>query len=104
MTSCFKSKANANVILFVEDTVNVIVCICRNSTSNCQGKVHAEMSIVCLFPQDTKNIDHVCQDMTKDEFKDVCKHARLIPHNFVVINLPSQKTTLNTEAVLIISC
>jgi len=50
----------------------------------------------CLFPQDQKNIDHVfnnhvSQDMTKEQFKKLCKTAWSKPHNFVVITLTSPK-------------
>jgi len=49
-----------------------------------------------LFPQDQKNIDHifndhVSQDMTKEQFRKLCKHAWAQPHNFVVIDSTSQK-------------
>jgi len=50
----------------------------------------------CLSPQDQKNIDHifndhVSQDMTKEQFKNLCKTARPKPHNFAVIDLTSPK-------------
>jgi len=50
----------------------------------------------CLFPQDHKNIDHifndhVSQDMTKEQFKKLCKTAWSKPHSFVVIDLTSSK-------------
>jgi len=50
----------------------------------------------CLFPQDQKNIDHifndhVFQDMTKEQFKKLCKTAWSKPRNFVVIDLTSPK-------------
>ena len=50
-----------------------------------------------LFPQDQKNIndhvfnDHVSQDVTKEQFKKLCKHAWSKPHNFVVIDLTSPR-------------
>ena len=55
-----------------------------------------ENANLCLFPQDLKNIDHifndhVSQDMTKEQFKKLCKTAWSKPHNFVVIDLSSPK-------------
>ena len=49
-----------------------------------------------LLPQDQKNIDHifndhVSQDMTKEQFKRLCKTAWSKPHNFVVIDLTLPK-------------
>jgi len=35
--------------------------------------------------------DHVSQDMTKEQFKKLCKYAWSKPHNFVVIDLTSPK-------------
>jgi len=49
-----------------------------------------------VFPQDQKNINHifndnVSQDVTKEQFKNLCKTAWSKPHNFVVINLTLSK-------------
>jgi len=58
--------------------------------------IRENANFFCLFPQDQKNIDHifndhVSQDMTKEQFKKLCNHAWSKTHNFVVIDLPSQK-------------
>ena len=58
--------------------------------------IRENANFFCLFPQDQKNIDHifnnhVSQDMTKEQFKKLCKTAWLKPHNFVVIDLTSPK-------------
>ena len=42
--------------------------------------IRENVNFFCLFPQDLKNIDHifnnhVSQDMTKDQFKELCKYA-----------------------------
>jgi len=52
--------------------------------------IRENANFFCLFPQDQKNIDHifndhVSQDVTKEQFKKLCKHAWSKPHNFVVI-------------------
>jgi len=58
--------------------------------------IREKANFFCLFPQDQKNIDHifnnhVSQDMTKEEFKKLCKTAWSKPHNFTVIDLTSPK-------------
>ena len=58
--------------------------------------VRENANFFCLFPQDQKNIDHiyadhVSQDMSKDQFKKLCITAWPKPHNFVVIDLTSNK-------------
>ena len=50
-----------------------------------------------LFPQDLKNLnhifdDHVESDMTKEEFRQLCKTAWEKQHGFVIIDLRSKKT------------
>lgn len=51
--------------------------------------------IICLFPQDQKNVnhiysDHVSTDMPKDDFKQLCSTAWREPRGFVVIDLSSK--------------
>ena len=58
--------------------------------------IRENANFFCLFPQDQKNIDHifndhVSQDMTKEQFKKLCKTVWSKPHNFVVIDLTSPK-------------
>ena len=53
-------------------------------------------NFICLFPQDLKNLnhifdDHVGSDMTKDEFRQLCKTAWEKQHGFVIIDLCSKK-------------
>ena len=58
--------------------------------------IRENANFLCLFPQDLKNInhiynDHVSQDMSKDEFRKLCKTAWEKPHGFVVIDSTSKK-------------
>ena len=58
--------------------------------------IRENANFFCLFSQDQQNIgrifnDHVSQDMMKEQFKKLCKHAWSKPHNFVVIDLTSPK-------------
>ena len=67
--------------------------------------IRENANFICLFPQDLKNIyhiynDHVSQDMTKEEFRALCKKAWAVQHGFVVIDLTSKKPTVYIEAGL----
>ena len=58
--------------------------------------IRENANLICLFRQDNKNInqlynDHVNSDMTKDEFKDLCKKTWEQPYGFVTIDLSSNK-------------
>lgn len=58
--------------------------------------IRENANFICLFPQDLKNInhiynDHVSIDMTKDEFRSLCKQCWSKPYGFVVIDLSSDK-------------
>ena len=58
--------------------------------------IRENTNFICLFPQDLKNInhiynDHVGGDMSKDEFRNLCKTAWEEPHGFVVIDLTCKK-------------
>ena len=58
--------------------------------------IRENANFICLFPQDHKNKyqiydDHVSTDMSKEEFKYLCKEAWKKPHGFVVIDLTSRK-------------
>ena len=57
--------------------------------------IRENTNFIVLFPQDTKNLNHIhadhCSDITKDEFKDFCKKVWKIKHNFVTIDLTSGK-------------
>ena len=58
--------------------------------------IRENANFICLFKQDAKNLnhiynDHCSQDMTKDEFRKICKRCWDIPHKFLVIDLTSDK-------------
>lgn len=57
--------------------------------------IRENANFICLFPQDSKNVnhiynDHVSTDMSTEEFKHLCKIAWRQPHGFVVIDLSSK--------------
>ena len=58
--------------------------------------IRENANFFCLFPQDLKNInhvysDHVSDDMSKEEFRKLCKTVWSKRHNFLVIDLTSDK-------------
>jgi len=58
--------------------------------------IRENSNFIVLFPQDLKNInhiynDHVSSDMSKEEFRNLCKEAWKSTHGFVVVDLTSKK-------------
>ena len=67
--------------------------------------IRENADFICLFPQDVKNLnhifdDHVGSDMTKEEFRQLCKEAWEKQHGFAVIDLSSKNTTVSIEVGL----
>ena len=58
--------------------------------------IRENANFICLFPQDLKNPnnffnDHVGSDMTKEEFRQLCKTAWEKQHGFLIMDLSSKK-------------
>ena len=58
--------------------------------------IRENTNFIFPFPQDLKNVnhifeDHVSNDMTTEEFRNLCKTASKDDHGFVVIDLASKK-------------
>jgi hypothetical protein len=58
--------------------------------------IRENANFICLFPQDLKNLnhiynDHVSTDMSKEEFRKLCKTVWERTHGFLVIDLTSKK-------------
>ena len=58
--------------------------------------IRENANFICLFPQDLKNLNHIFDDnvendMTKEEFRQLCKIAGEKQHRFVIIDLSSKK-------------
>ena len=67
--------------------------------------IRENANFIWLFPQDLKNLnhifeDHVESDMTKEEFRQLCKTAWEKQHGFVIIDFSSKNTTVNIEVGL----
>ena len=64
--------------------------------------IRENANFMCLFPQDLKNRnhifdDHLGSDMTKEEFRQLCKTAWKKQHGFVIIDLSSKKHNGNIQ-------
>ena len=58
--------------------------------------IRANSNFICLFPQDLRDLnnlhlDHVGDDMTKEEFRKFCRKCWESPYGFAVIDLTSKK-------------
>ena len=58
--------------------------------------IRENANFICLFPQDLKNLnhifdDHLRSDMTKGEFRKLCKTNWKKHHGFLFIDLSSKK-------------
>ena len=56
--------------------------------------IRENANLICLFPQDLKNLNHIFDDhagsvMTKEEFRQLCETAWEKQHVFVIIDLSS---------------
>ena len=70
--------------------------LCQNYFKLPRQTIRENANFFCLFPQDMKNVnhiynDHVGGDMTKEQFKNLCKKSWDKPHGFVTIDLSSGK-------------
>ena len=62
---------------------------------SCQT-IRENANFICLFPQDLKNLNHIFDDnvgidMTKKEFRQICKTAWEKQHGCVIIDISSKK-------------
>ena len=67
--------------------------------------IRENANFICLLPQDLKNLNHIFDDyvesdMTKEEFRQLCKTAWEKQHGFAIIDLSSKNTMVNIEVGL----
>ena len=72
--------------------------LCQNYFLLPRQTIRENSNFMVLFKQDMKNInhiydDHVSNNMSKDEFRYLCKEAWKTPHGFVVIDLTSDSNS-----------
>ena len=61
----------------------------------CRQTIRENAKLICLFPQDMKNVGHICNDDVstdkhKQEFKNLCRNGWEQHHGFGVIDLSSK--------------
>ena len=101
MICYLKNKSHVNRIMSEEDIATLIVSIFLKTISSCRvKKIKENANFICLFLQDLKNLNnifdvHVGSDMTKKEFRQLCKTAWEKQHGFLIID-----TTVNIEVSL----
>ena len=86
--SCYVRGRHSNVDCFY---------LAQNYFKLPRQTIRENANFICLFPQDLKNLNHifddpVASDMTKEEFRQLCKTAWEKQHGFVIIDLSSKKT------------
>ena len=80
-----------------EDTANFdCFYLAQNGFKLPSQTIRENANFICLFPQDLKNLnhifdDHMGSDMTKGEFRQLCKAAWKKQHGFVIIYFSSKK-------------
>ena len=89
MICYLKSKTHVNRIMSEED----VDCfyLAQNYFKLPPQTIRENANFICLFPQDLENLnhifkDHVESDMTKEEFRNLCKTA-WENNTFVIIDL-----------------
>ena len=79
-----------------EDIATSIVLFSSKLFQTTRQTIRENENFICLFPQDLKNLnyifdDRVGSDMTKEDFRQLCKTAWEKQHGFVIIDLCSKK-------------
>lgn len=73
-----------------------VLYIAQNYFSLPRHSIRENANLMILFPQDSKNLyhiysDHCGDDMTFEEFKSFCRTVWKTRHNFITIDLTSEK-------------
>ena len=98
LDDCFLGKQNKAEAYYTHGRHNNCdtFYIAQNYFRLPRHSIRENANIIILFPQDTKNLvhihaDHCGDDMTLDEFKKFCRKVWETRHNFVTIDLTSEK-------------
>ena len=70
--------------------------LAQNYFKQSRQTIRENANFICMFPQDLQNLnhifdDHLGSDMTKEEFRQLCKTAWKKQQGFVIIDLSSKK-------------
>ena len=106
MICCLK-KQNTSESYYARGRHSNVDCfhLAQNYFKMPRQTIRENANLIFLFPQDLKNLnhifdDHVVSDMTKEEFRQLCKAAWEKQHGFVIIDLSTKNTTVNIEVGL----
>ena len=91
-------KQNTCESYYVRGRHNNVDCfyLAQNYFKLPRQTIREKANFIFLFPQDLKNLnhildDHVGSDMTKEEFRQLCKTAWEKQPGFVIIDISSKK-------------
>ena len=91
-------KQNTCELYYVRGRHSNVDCyyVDQNYSKLPRQTIRENTNFICMFPQDLKNlnhifVDHVGSDMTKEEFRKLCKTAWEKQHGFVIIDLSKKK-------------
>ena len=94
----FLEKQNTCESYYVRGRHSNVDCfyLAQNYFKRPSQTIRENTNFICLFPQDLKNLnlnfdDHVGSEMTKQEFRQLCKTAWEKQHGFVIIDHSSKK-------------
>jgi len=95
LDDCFLGKQNKAEAYYTRGRHNNCdtIYISQNYFRLPRHTIRENSNFIILFPQDTKNLNHIyadhCTDISRDEFKTFCKKVWENIHNFVTIDLTS---------------
>ena len=100
-------KQNTCESYYVRGRHNNVDCfyLAQNYFKLLRQTIRENANFICLFPQELKNLnhifdDHVESDMTKEDFRQLCKTAWEKQHVLVIIDLSSKKYNGKYKSVL----
>ena len=92
-------KQNTNESCYVRGRQGNVDCfyLAQNYFKLPRQTIRENANLISLFPHDLKNLnhifdDHMGSDMTKEEFRQLCRTAWEKLHGFVIVDLSSTKT------------
>ena len=95
---CYLKNKNNCESYYVRGRHSNVDCfyLAQNYFKRPRQTIREKRNFIYLFPQDLKNLnhifeDHVGSDMTKEEFRQLCKVAWEKLHGFVIIDLSRRK-------------
>ena len=93
-------KQNTCDSYYVRERHSIVDCfyLAQNYFKMPHQTIRENANFICLFPQELKNLnhifdDHVGSDMTKEEFRQLCKTAWEKQHRFAIIEFSNTKNS-----------